>query len=167
MSPARRLLGGDFCLVGGLYWDPGSGGRRPARVQRLHGQAHADGGASRRRMDYPGLALVERRSDPVRWADGSGLDASGNHRRLYADDLDSIGPDHARSSSEESLAAAGGPIMSPQAALANPVFLFYLAVAAGLLLLAGTALAVLHWGFHKDVDQAWRSYRGWLIMVPL
>src|SRR5438270_13817461 len=57
--------------------------------------------------------------------------------------------------------------MSPSAALASNIFLFYVSVAVGLLVLAGAALAVLRWGFHKNVDQAWRSYRGWLIMVPL
>src|SRR5438094_896571 len=29
------------------------------------------------------------------------------------------------------------------------------------------ALALLKWGLHKDVDHAWRAYRGWLLMVPL
>jgi len=57
--------------------------------------------------------------------------------------------------------------MSPQAALESPVFRFYLAVAAGLLVVAGAALALLKWGLHKDVDHAWRAYRGWLLMVPL
>ena len=57
--------------------------------------------------------------------------------------------------------------MSPQAALESPVFCFYLAVAAGLLVVAGAALALLKWGLHKDVDHAWRAYRGWLLMVPL
>ena len=57
--------------------------------------------------------------------------------------------------------------MSPSAALASNIFLFYVSVAIGLLVLAGAALAVLRWGLHKNVDQAWKSYRGWLIMVPL
>ena len=57
--------------------------------------------------------------------------------------------------------------MSPSAALASNIFLFYVSVAVGLLVLAGAALAVLRWGLHKNVDQAWKSYRGWLIMVPL
>src|SRR5207249_1993692 len=64
-------------------------------------------------------------------------------------------------------AAAGELGMSPQAALESPVFRFYLAVAAGLLVVAGAALALLKWGLHKDVDHAWRAYRGWLLMVPL
>ncbi len=57
--------------------------------------------------------------------------------------------------------------MSPSAAIASPVFRFYLSLAALLLAGAGTLLAVLRWGLHKDVDQAWRAYRGWLIMVPI
>ncbi len=57
--------------------------------------------------------------------------------------------------------------MSPSAALGSPVFLFYLTIAVGLLLGAGALLAVLRWGLHKDVEQAWKAYLGWLIMVPL
>src|SRR5437868_1845901 len=57
--------------------------------------------------------------------------------------------------------------MSPRAALESPVALFYAALAFGLLLGAGLVLAVLRWGLHKNVDQAWQSYRGWLRMVPL
>ncbi len=57
--------------------------------------------------------------------------------------------------------------MSPSAALASPVYLFYLAVAGGLLLGAGILLAVLRWGLRKDVEHAWKAYGGWLVMVPL
>ena len=57
--------------------------------------------------------------------------------------------------------------MSPQTALASDIFRFYVVTAAGLLIAAGTVLAVLRWGLHKDVDHAWQSYRGWLIMVPV
>jgi len=57
--------------------------------------------------------------------------------------------------------------MSPTQALASHVFLFYVSVAFGLLVAAGAVLAVLRWGLHKDVDHAWSSYRGWLILVPL
>jgi phosphatidate cytidylyltransferase len=57
--------------------------------------------------------------------------------------------------------------MSPRAALVSSVFLFYLSVAAGLLLVAGIVLALLRWGLGKDVDHAWRSYCGWLMMIPL
>lgn len=57
--------------------------------------------------------------------------------------------------------------MSPQTALASDIFRLYTAVAVGLLLGSGTVLAVLRWGLHKEVNHAWQSYRGWLIMVPV
>ena len=57
--------------------------------------------------------------------------------------------------------------MSPGAALSSPVFRFYVLVVATLLVIAGLSLATLRWGFRKNVEHAWRSYRGWLIMVPL
>jgi phosphatidate cytidylyltransferase len=57
--------------------------------------------------------------------------------------------------------------MSPSLALQSPVFLLYLALAAGLLIVAGTILAVLKWGLRKNVGHAWSAYCGWLIMVPL
>jgi phosphatidate cytidylyltransferase len=57
--------------------------------------------------------------------------------------------------------------MSPASALQSPVFLFYLALAAGLLVVAGIVLAVLHWGLRKNVGHAWSAYRSWLVIVPL
>jgi phosphatidate cytidylyltransferase len=57
--------------------------------------------------------------------------------------------------------------MSPRAALESPVVLFYLIVAAGMLSVAGLVIAVLRWGLRKNVEHAWQSYRGWLVMVPL
>ena len=57
--------------------------------------------------------------------------------------------------------------MSPHAAMESRVFLFYLSVAASLLVLAGAVIAGLRWGLGKNVDHAWQSYRGWLLMVPL
>jgi phosphatidate cytidylyltransferase len=57
--------------------------------------------------------------------------------------------------------------MSPTAALQSPIFLFYVALAAGLLIVAGGVLAVLTWGLRKRAGQAWAAYRGWLILVPL
>src|SRR5579871_6254181 len=56
--------------------------------------------------------------------------------------------------------------MSPAAALRSPVFLFYLALAAGLLVAAGALLVVLRWGLRKDVGHALAAYRGWLLLVP-
>jgi phosphatidate cytidylyltransferase len=57
--------------------------------------------------------------------------------------------------------------VSPSAALDSPAFQFYAALVLGVLVIAGLLLAVLRWGLHKNVDSAWKSYRGWLVMVPL
>src|SRR5437870_2772494 len=57
--------------------------------------------------------------------------------------------------------------MSPTLALHSPVFLFYLALAATLLVVAGGILAVLKWGLGNDVGHAWKAYCGWLFIVPL
>src|SRR5712691_6467163 len=57
--------------------------------------------------------------------------------------------------------------MSPAGALQSPIFQFYLALAAGLLVGAGVVLAVLRWGLRKNVGHAWTAYGGWLFMVPL
>src|SRR5262249_22095100 len=57
--------------------------------------------------------------------------------------------------------------MSPSRALESPVFLFYLALAVGLLVVGGVVLAVLRWGLRKHVGHAWSAYCGWLLMVPL
>ncbi len=51
--------------------------------------------------------------------------------------------------------------------LANPVFRTYLLVLAGLLVAAGSMIALLRFGFRKNIDHAWKAYRGWLIMIPL
>lgn len=50
---------------------------------------------------------------------------------------------------------------------ASPVIQVYLTIAGSVLLFAGLAIAVLKWGLKKNVDHAWRAYRGWLIMIPL
>jgi phosphatidate cytidylyltransferase len=57
--------------------------------------------------------------------------------------------------------------MTPSAALHSNVFLTYLAIAAGLLIVGGATIAVLGWGWKRDVGHAWSSFRGWLVMVPL
>ena len=57
--------------------------------------------------------------------------------------------------------------MSPQAALASPVFLLYVSLVGGLLLLGGLVLALLKWGLRKHVDHAWRAYCGWLLLAPV
>src|SRR5437667_10106061 len=57
--------------------------------------------------------------------------------------------------------------MSPILARQSPVFLFYLALAAGLLIGGGVILGVLKWGLRANVGHAWKAYCGWLFMVPL
>ncbi len=57
--------------------------------------------------------------------------------------------------------------MSPRSALVSDVFLTYVGVALGVLVIAGILLAALRWGLKRDVGHAWKAYRGWLVMVPL
>ena len=57
--------------------------------------------------------------------------------------------------------------MSPTAAIESPVFRLYVAIAIGVLIVAGSLIALLRFGLRKNVDHAWQSYRGWLVMVPL
>jgi phosphatidate cytidylyltransferase len=56
--------------------------------------------------------------------------------------------------------------MGVQAALASEIFLTYLAIVAGILLLAGALLGVLTLA-GRNVSGIWRTYRGWLVMIPL
>lgn len=57
--------------------------------------------------------------------------------------------------------------MSPKEALTSGVFQAYAAAVLGILVLAGALLLVLRWGLKRDVGHAWKSYRGWLVMVPI
>jgi phosphatidate cytidylyltransferase len=52
-------------------------------------------------------------------------------------------------------------------ALQSPVFRGYLFVLVGLLVVAGALLVLLRFALKKNVDHAWKAYRGWLIMIPL
>lgn len=56
--------------------------------------------------------------------------------------------------------------MSPDAALHSEVFRLYALIVAGMLGAGGAALAGLTWGFKWDVRSVWRTYFGWLVMVP-
>ncbi|HYM59289.1 MAG TPA: phosphatidate cytidylyltransferase [Thermoanaerobaculia bacterium] len=53
------------------------------------------------------------------------------------------------------------------ATLDSPVFRAYFAVLFGFLIFAGALLALMRFGLHRNVDHAWKAYRGWLIMIPL
>jgi len=57
--------------------------------------------------------------------------------------------------------------MTPSAALKSDVFLVYLSIVGGLLVVSALAIAILGWGLKRDVSHAWKSYRGWLVMIPL
>ncbi len=56
--------------------------------------------------------------------------------------------------------------MSIAAALDNPVFLIYLTIVGSILAFAGLLLGVLTLA-GKDVSSIWKTYRGWLIIIPL
>jgi phosphatidate cytidylyltransferase len=57
--------------------------------------------------------------------------------------------------------------MSPQAAYHSEIFRLYFYIVAGLLAVAGLALAFLAWGLKKDVRSIWTTYKAWLIMAPV
>jgi phosphatidate cytidylyltransferase len=57
--------------------------------------------------------------------------------------------------------------MTPAAALESNIFLFYLFAIVGLLAVAAGLLAIIKYGYHKNVDAVWKTYLGWLIMCPL
>ena len=56
--------------------------------------------------------------------------------------------------------------MTMSAALQSDVFLTYVIIIVSLLAFAGLAIGILH-VLGKDVSSVMRTYRGWLIMVPL
>jgi phosphatidate cytidylyltransferase len=57
--------------------------------------------------------------------------------------------------------------MSPQRALSDPIFLAYLRIIFVCLLGGGIVLAVVHWGFRKNLGSIWSTYRSWLIIAPI
>jgi phosphatidate cytidylyltransferase len=57
--------------------------------------------------------------------------------------------------------------MTPQQALQSDIFRKYAIIVCGVLALAGLVLALMKWGFKKDVQSIWLTYRSWLIMAPL
>ena len=58
-------------------------------------------------------------------------------------------------------------MMSPQIALHDPVFRAYLWIVFLSLIAGGALLALLKWGFKKEIRSMWRTYCSWLIMAPL
>jgi len=57
--------------------------------------------------------------------------------------------------------------MSPSAALQDAVFRAYIEILFGLLIVAGTILALLQFGLRVELKAVWKTYRGWLWMGPL
>ena len=53
------------------------------------------------------------------------------------------------------------------AAFSDPVFLAYVKLVGGLLGAAGAILLFATYVLRKNVSGIWRTYRGWLIMIPL
>jgi phosphatidate cytidylyltransferase len=58
-------------------------------------------------------------------------------------------------------------MMSPQIALHDPVFRAYLWIVPFSLIAGGALLALLKWGFKKEIRSMWRTYSSWLIMASL
>ena len=56
--------------------------------------------------------------------------------------------------------------MTFSAAISNDIFLTYVMVIVGLLAVAGLVLGLMT-ALGKNVSSVWRTYRGWLVMVPL
>jgi phosphatidate cytidylyltransferase len=56
--------------------------------------------------------------------------------------------------------------MNIEAALGSQIFLFYVAIVAAVLVLAGSVLGIATL-LGKDVSSIWKTYRGWLVMAPL
>ena len=57
--------------------------------------------------------------------------------------------------------------MSPSAALESPVFRTYVIAVLSVLVIAGVAIAVVQFGLKRNVASVWKTYTGWLIMIPL
>jgi len=57
--------------------------------------------------------------------------------------------------------------MSPSAALASAIFGTYVKLAIALLGGAGVLLVILTYGLKRQVGGVWRTYVGWLFMVPI
>ncbi len=57
--------------------------------------------------------------------------------------------------------------MTPELAWQSDVFRNYALIVGGVLGFAGLALALMKWGFKKEVHSIWLTYRSWLVMTPL
>ena len=57
--------------------------------------------------------------------------------------------------------------MNPAIALQSDVFRIFATGIGGLIIGAGGLLAALRFGLGRNVEAAWNSYRGWLLMAPV
>lgn len=57
--------------------------------------------------------------------------------------------------------------MSPRAALESEIYCRYVAIVLGVLLVAGLAIGLLHMFSKRDVSHAAKSFRAWLLIVPM
>ena len=57
--------------------------------------------------------------------------------------------------------------MSPHQALHDPTYLAYLGIIFGSIAAGGVVLAILSWGFNKDLGSIWTTYRSWLVIAPI
>jgi phosphatidate cytidylyltransferase len=58
-------------------------------------------------------------------------------------------------------------MMSPATALASDTVLTYITLAGALLSGSGLVLLFLTYGLDRRVGSVWRTYRGWVVMVPI
>jgi phosphatidate cytidylyltransferase len=58
-------------------------------------------------------------------------------------------------------------MISPAAAWHSPIFLAYFKLALVVLGGAGLLLSFLTYGLGRQIDGVWRTYRGWLVMLPI
>ena len=123
-------------------------------------EALAHGGASYRSVDDAFMLVVERLLDPTSGSHNFRLDLHCRNRRLRANNCGSLETDHGRARTKNEM-------MSPQIALHDPVFCAYLWIVLLSLVAGGALLALLKWGFKKEIRSMWRTYCSWLIMAPL
>src|SRR5689334_16921423 len=59
------------------------------------------------------------------------------------------------------------PMMSPNAALTDPIFRAYLVIVPLSLVVGGIILVVLQYGFRKELGSIWLTYRSWIVMAAI
>src|ERR1700736_3961372 len=152
-----RLLGGDSCLAHCLRWSFRPGNRGRSSVRRHHVQAVAYGAADNWLLADVFRAVVRRDLQSFHCPR---LDLSDHHRRLLADHYDPLETNSRR-------AAKFFSMMSPGNALHDPVFRTYLLIVPALISCGGVILAILQYGFRKQLDGIWDTWRSWIVMAAI